>query len=63
MDEVIVKETIRADFAYNMGIKAEDVGDDIVEMLYRERHQNRFGFNKGGSVLQQGVGDLFGVRS
>ena len=63
MDEVIVKETIRADFAYNMGIKAEDVGDDIVEMLYRERYQNRFGFNKGGSVLQQGVGDLFGVRS
>ena len=63
MDEVIVKETIRADFAYNMGMKAEDVGDDIVEMLYRERYQNRFGFNKGGSVLQQGVGDLFGVRS
>ena len=46
-----------------MCIKAEDVGDDIVEMLYRERYQNRFGFNKGGSVLQQGVGDLFGVRS
>ena len=50
MDEVIVKETIRADFAYNMGIKAEDVGDDIVEMLYRERYQNRFGFIGGGIV-------------
>ena len=50
MDEVIVKETIRADFAYNMGMKAEDVGDDIVEMLYRERYQNRFGFIGGGIV-------------
>tara|TARA_B100000282_G_scaffold122261_1_gene87149 strand:+ start:1 stop:1401 length:1401 start_codon:yes stop_codon:yes gene_type:complete len=50
MDEVIIKETIRADFAYNMGIKAEDVGDDIVEMLYRERYQNRFGFIGGGIV-------------
>ena len=50
MDEVIIKETIRADFAYNMGIKAEEVGDDIVEMLYRERYQNRFGFIGGGIV-------------
>ena len=50
MDEVIIKETIRADFAYNMGMKAEDVGDDIVEMLYRERYQNRFGFIGGGIV-------------
>ena len=50
MDQVIIKETIRADFAYNMGIKAEDVGDDIVEMLYRERYQNRFGFIGGGIV-------------
>ena len=50
MDEVIIKETIRADFAYNMGMKAEDVGDDIVEMLYRERYQNRFGFIQGGIV-------------
>ena len=50
MDQVIIKETIRADFAYNMGIKPEDVGDDIVEMLYRERYQNRFGFIQGGIV-------------
>jgi hypothetical protein len=50
MDQVIIKETIRADFAYNMGIKPEDVGDDIVEMLYRERYQNRFGFIGGGIV-------------
>jgi len=48
MDDVVVKETIRADFAYNKGIKPEEVDDDIVEMLFMENYQNRFGFQVGG---------------
>ena len=36
MDMVVRRETIRADFAYNMGIKPEEVGDDIVDLLLME---------------------------
>ena len=42
--------TIRADFAYNMGIKPEEVGDDIVDLLLMEGYDQRFGFKQGGGV-------------
>ena len=54
MDEVVKRETTRADFAYNMGIKPEDVDDSVVDMLMMEGYPNRFGMANGG-----GVGSLF----
>jgi hypothetical protein len=48
MDMVVRRETIRADFAYNMGIKPEEVGDDIVDLLLMEGYDQRFGFQQGG---------------
>ena len=54
MDEVVKRETTRADFAYNMGIKPEDVDDSVVDMLMMEGYSNRFGMANGG-----GVGSLF----
>ena len=48
MDMVVRRETIRADFAYNMGIKPEEVGDDIVDLLLMEGYDPRFGFQQGG---------------
>ena len=54
MDEVVKRETVRADFAYNMGIKPEEVDDQIVDMLIMEGYGRRFGFANGG-----GVGTLF----
>ena len=50
MDMVVRRETIRADFAYNMGIKPEEVGDDIVDLLLMEGYDRRFGFKQGGGV-------------
>jgi hypothetical protein len=50
MDMVVRRETIRADFAYNMGIKPEEVGDDIVDLLLMEGYDQRFGFKQGGGV-------------
>ena len=50
MDMVVRRETIRADFAYNMGVRPEEVGDDIVDMLLNEGYDQRFGFNQGGGV-------------
>ena len=50
MDMVVRRETIRADFAYNMGIKPEEVGDDIVDLLLIEGYDQRFGFNDGGAT-------------
>ena len=50
MDMVVRRETIRADFAYNMGIKPEEVGDDIVDMLLMEGYDQRFGFKDGGAT-------------
>ena len=49
MDMVVRRETIRADFAYNMGIKPEEVGDDIVDLLLMEGYDQRFGFKDGGA--------------
>ena len=54
MDMVVKRETTRADFAYNMGIKPEEVTDDVVDMLMMEGYDKRFGFANGG-----GVGSLF----
>ena len=54
MDMVVRRETIRADFAYNMGIKPEEVDDAVVDMLMMEGYDKRFGFANGG-----GVGSLF----
>ena len=53
MDMVVRRETIRADFAYNMGIKPEEVGDDIVDLLLMEGYDQRFGFNMGGHISEQ----------
>jgi hypothetical protein len=50
MDMVVRRETIRADFAYNMGVKPEEVGDDIVDMLLMEGYDRRFGFKQGGGI-------------
>ena len=50
MDMVVRRETIRADFAYNMGIKPEEVGDDIVDLLLMEGYDQRFGFKDGGAT-------------
>ena len=49
MDMVVRRETIRADFAYNMGVRPEEVGDDIVDMLLMEGYDQRFGFKDGGA--------------
>ncbi len=57
MDLVVKRETTRADFAYNMGMKPEEVPDDVVDMLMREGYANRFGMANGG-----GVGTLFRRR-
>ena len=57
MDLVVKRETTRADFAYNMGLKPEEVPDDVVDMLMREGYANRFGMANGG-----GVGTLFRRR-
>jgi hypothetical protein len=54
MDMVVRRETTRADFAYNMGIKPEEVDDAVVDMLMMEGYDKRFGFANGG-----GVGSLF----
>jgi len=50
MDEVVKRETVRADFAYNMGIKPEEVDDQIVDMLMMEGYASRFGFKDGGAA-------------
>ncbi len=54
MDMVVKREATRVDFAYNMGIKPEEVSDDVVDMLIREGYPSRFGMANGG-----GVGSLF----
>ena len=57
MDKVIIKETIRADLAYNMGLskaEARAIPDQTLEEMYRQGYQNRFGMANGG-----GVGTLF----
>ena len=57
MDKVIIKETIRADFAYNMGLskaEARAIPDQTLEELYRQGYQNKYGLANGG-----GVGTLF----
>ena len=54
MDMVVRRETTRADFAYNMGIKPEEVDDGVVDLLMMEGYDKRFGFANGG-----GVGSLF----
>ena len=65
MDMVVRRETIRADFAYNMGVKPEEVGDDIVDMLLMEGYDKRFGFNMGGLIppqkgpMSEGMGTLY----
>ena len=65
MDMVVRRETIRADFAYNMGIKPEEVGDDIVDLLLMEGYDQRFGFNMGGLIppqrgpMSEGMGTLY----
>jgi hypothetical protein len=62
---VVRRETIRADFAYNMGIKPEEVGDDIVDLLLMEGYDQRFGFNMGGLIppqrgpMSDGMGTLY----
>ena len=48
MDEVVVRETTRVDFAYNMGVSPDEVGDDIVDMLLAEGYDRRFMFHEGG---------------
>ena len=48
MDEVVVRETTRVDFAYNMGVSPDEVGDDIVDMLLAEGYDRRFMFHDGG---------------
>jgi hypothetical protein len=54
MDMVVKREATRVDFAYNMGIKPEEVDDSVVDMLIREGYPSRFGMANGG-----GVGSLF----
>ena len=57
MDKVVIKETIRADLAYNMGLskaEARAIPDQTLEEMYRQGYQNRFGMANGG-----GVGALF----
>ena len=54
MDMVVRRATTRADFAYNMGIKPEEVDDGVVDLLMMEGYDKRFGFANGG-----GVGSLF----
>ena len=57
MDKVVIKETIRADLAYNMGLskaEARAIPDQTLEEMYRQGYQNRFGMANGG-----GVGTLF----
>ena len=54
MDQVILRETVRADFAYNSGVKPQDVPEEVIDMLIAEGYQSRFGFANGG-----GVGTLF----
>ena len=57
MDKVIIKETIRADFAYNMGLskaEARAIPDQTLEEMYRQGYQNKYGLANGG-----GVGTLF----
>ena len=62
MDEVVKRETVRADFAYEMGIKPEEVDDQIVDMLMMEGYASKFGFNMGGLIppqkgpMSQGMG-------
>jgi hypothetical protein len=61
MDEVVKRETVRADFAYNMGISPEEVDDQIVDMLMMEGYASRFGFQQGGVAnpnLRSGIGTL-----
>jgi len=48
MDDVVVRETTRVDFAYNMGVSPDEVGDDIVDMLLAEGYDKRFMFHDGG---------------
>ena len=48
MDDVVVRETTRVDFAYNMGVSPDEVGDDIVDMLLAEGYDQRFMFHDGG---------------
>ena len=65
MDEVVKRETVRADFAYNMGISPEEVDDQIVDMLMMEGYASRFGFNIGGLIppqkgpMSEGMGTLY----
>ena len=65
MDEVVKRETVRADFAYNMGISPEEVDDQIVDMLMMEGYASRFGFNMGGLIppqkgpMSEGMGTLY----
>ena len=57
MDKVIIKETIRADFAYNMGLskaEARAIPDQTLEEMYRQGYQSKYGLANGG-----GVGTLF----
>lgn len=61
MDKVIVKETIRADLAYNMNLspkEAEKISDQFIEEMYQSKYQNKFGMANGG-----GVGTLFKRRT
>jgi len=50
MDLVVRREAIRADFSYNMGIRPEEVPEDLIDMLLMEGYDKRFGFNQGGGV-------------
>lgn len=65
MDEVVKRETVRADFAYNMGISPEEVDDQIVDMLMMEGYASKFGFNMGGLIppqkgpMSEGMGTLY----
>lgn len=57
MDKVVIKETIRADLAYNMGLskaEARAIPDQTLEEMYRQGYQNKYGLANGG-----GVGTLF----
>ena len=54
MDQVVLRETVRADFAYNSGVRPQDVPEEVIDMLIAEGYQSRFGFANGG-----GVGTLF----
>ena len=65
MDEVVKRETVRADFAYNMGIKPEEVDDQMVDMVMMEGYARKFGFNMGGLIppqkgpMSEGMGTLY----